>query len=352
MRVLITGNLGYVGPSVMAQLRESFPEAELVGFDAGFFASQSDGLAPAPEIVLDRQFYGDVRDLGPEHLDGIDALVHLAAVSNDPMGDRFAEVTEDVNQLQSIRIAQLAKQSGVGAFVFASSASVYGAGADGARSETSEVAPQTAYARSKIGTEEGLAPLADDSFTVTCLRFSTACGWSPRVRLDLVLNDFVASALTAGCITVLSDGSPWRPLIHVRDMARAIDWALSPDRNTAPSYVVTNVGCEEWNFQIRDLANAVGAVLGDVEVSINTDAPADKRSYRVDFTKWRELAPNHQPTQTLDSAIAELAANFRTLPDLDENFRQSTRIRLHRLNELKDAGLMGDDLRWTQELYA
>lgn len=348
MKILVTGCLGYVGPSVLRRLRAVYPSAQLCGIDAGFFADQHDDLSPAPEIALDELAFIDVRDIEVSHFEGVSHMVHLAAISNDPMGDRFAALTHDINQVQSLRLAELARSAGVKSFTFASSASVYGAGGSTPRNEFSDLDPQTAYARSKVATEQGLAELAGKDFLVTCLRFSTACGWSPRVRLDLVLNDFVASAVASAEIVVLSDGTPWRPLIHVRDMARAIDWSISKERLEYGFYVVANVGRDDWNFQVRDLATAVAGAIGDVEVSINKEAMTDKRSYRVDFDLWRRLAPNHQPMESLSSTIAEMSEQLTGVKDLDAEFRRSTRIRLHRLQQLTDRGYLSHDLRWIQ----
>lgn len=345
--ILLTGATGYIGPVVAKYLREIGFSEPIRGIDTGFFLAQQDGGLRSPETYLDELKFVDVRDLVAEDFDGVSAVVHLAAISNDPMGDRFADVTYDINRDQTVRLAKLAKAAGVNSFIFASSGSVYGAGGEGARDETSELFPQTAYAKSKIESENLLAELAADDFLVTSLRFSTACGWSPRVRLDLVLNDFVASALTTGQVTVLSDGSPWRPLIHVTDMARAIHWALTerPERVDVNNFVV-NVGADDWNFQVKDLANAVGKAIPGTKISINSGAPADKRSYRLDFSRWAECAPNHQSVRTLDDAIAELATNMAVLQGLDGDFRTSTRTRLVALNALREQGSLTDNLRW------
>ncbi len=243
----------------------------------------------------------------------------------------------------------MAREAGAKGFVLASSASVYGAGSDIPRNEGSELAPQTAYARSKIGAERQIVELAGPDFQVSCLRFSTACGWSPRVRLDLVLNDFVASALLEKRIVVLSDGTPWRPLIHVKDMARAIAWTISSDRLPAADACVVNVGADEWNFNIAQLANTVAEQLTPVEVDINHEAPADKRSYRLDFTRWRDLAPNHQPVATLSGTIRELAEHLSEVADLQSAFRASPLMRLNALKALRDAGQLDGELRWINQ---
>ncbi|MGH7043734.1 MAG: NAD-dependent epimerase/dehydratase family protein, partial [Acetobacteraceae bacterium] len=229
MRILITGNLGYVGSILSRHLRVALPEAELVGYDAGFFAHCLTGAETLPERRLNRQHFGDVRDLPASLLTGVDAVVHLAAVSNDPMGNRFEAVTEEINAAASLRLAAMAQAAGVRSFVFASSCSIYGFAEGGPRRESDPVSPLTAYARSKVATERGLHGMNQGGMTVTCLRFATACGMSDRLRLDLVLNDFVACAVASGEISVLSDGTPWRPLIDVTDMARAIAWAIERD---------------------------------------------------------------------------------------------------------------------------
>ncbi len=195
MRILITGNMGYLGPVIVRHLRTSLPQAELLGFDAGFFAASLTAPEDLPETVLDAQYFGDTRDFPPALLRGVDAVVHLAAISNDPMGNRFEAPTADINARASLRLAALARDAGVRAFVFASSCSVYGFAADGPpRRESDPLSPLTAYARSKIATEQGLHAQDPGQMTISCLRFATACGMSPRLRLDLVLNDFVACA--------------------------------------------------------------------------------------------------------------------------------------------------------------
>ena len=221
LKILITGNMGYVGPAVAKYLRRARPNAILHGFDNAYFAHCLTGASVLPERHLDEQFYGDVRTMSLKMLSGYDAIVQLAAVSNDPMGNQFEAVTFDINQSATVAIAKAAAQAGVKNFVFASSCSIYGVSEGRPRKETDTLNPITAYAKSKIGAERELLKI-DSDMVVTCLRFATACGMSDRLRLDLVLNDFVACALSTGEITVLSDGSPWRPLIDVADMARAI----------------------------------------------------------------------------------------------------------------------------------
>lgn len=346
MRVLITGNMGYVGSVLTRYLKGANPDIELIGYDAGFFGHALTGAERLPESVLARQHFGDVRAFPAELLEGVDAVVHLAAISNDPMGKEFEEVTGAVNRDASVRIARLAAQSGVRNFVFASSCSMYGATEGSPRKEGDPTNPLTAYARSKIGTESDLrdAPLGDMVFT--SLRFATACGMSDRLRLDLVLNDFVACALTRGEISVLSDGTPWRPLIDVEDMARAIVWAIGRTRENGGPWLAVNAGRDENNYQVRDLAEAVARHVPGVKVSINTDAPPDNRSYRVDFALFRALAPDNIPQVSLDRSIERLVDGFRRMDFRDANFRESPYMRLNMLRRHMAAGRLGADLRW------
>lgn len=348
MRILITGNLGYIGPVVVRHLRKTWPSAELIGFDTGYFAHCLTGTTFLPERRLDRQIFGDLRSFPNGLLQGVEAVVNLAAISNDPMGNQFGAVTEDINHLAGIRLAKAAKAAGVASFVFASSCSVYGFAADGARTENSPLDPLTAYARSKVATECDLLSLADSTFNVSCLRFATACGWSDRLRLDLVLNDFVASAIATKRITILSDGTPWRPLIHVEDMARAIEWAVQRKSDNGGPAVVVNVGSDEWNYQVKDLAVAVAAAFSGVEVSVNTAAAPDRRSYRVAFAKFRSLAPAHQPNVSLASAVAGLKTGLEAMGFSDSDFRQSALIRLHTLRAHLATARLNEQLQWIQ----
>ncbi|AWM34301.1 NAD-dependent epimerase/dehydratase family protein [Hymenobacter nivis] len=345
-RILITGNMGYVGPGVVRHLRHTFPAAELIGYDAGYFAHCLTGPPRLPESYLDRQEFGDVRTLPAALLAGVNAVVHLAAISNDPMGQTYEEATLAVNHRAGIRLAEMAKAAGVRSFVFASSCSIYGAGGEGAKTEDSALNPLTAYARSKVLSEQDLAPLAGTGFTVTCLRFATACGWSDRLRLDLVVNDFVAGAVASGDINILSDGTPWRPLIHVLDMARAIEWAVAREASNGGEYLRVNVGTDVWNYQVRELAAAVAEALPGTSVHLNADAPPDKRSYRVDFSLFRALAPDHQPLRTLAGTIAELRDGLRAMGFHDAEFRNSPLMRLRVLGDLRASGALGPDLAW------
>jgi UDP-glucose 4-epimerase len=345
MRILIAGNMGYVGPVVVRHLRKTHPDYVIDGFDTAFFGHCLTGVSQVPERNLDNQFYGDVRDISPEMVAGYDAVVELAAISNDPMGNRYAAVTEAINQKATMNIAQASAKAGVSNFVFASSCSVYGVAVGPARKEGDPLNPVTAYAKSKVGTEVELETL-DTDMTITSLRFATACGMSDRLRLDLVLNDFVACAISQKRITVLSDGTPWRPLIDVADMARAIDWAIHRKADNGGRNLVVNAGSDDRNYQVRDLAHAVAAAVPGTEVSIDTKAPADSRSYRVDFGKYALLAPNHQPQVTLAQSIEQLVAGLQRMQFTDGDFRNSQLIRLKVLERHISSGALSEDLHW------
>ncbi len=346
MKIIIAGNLGYIGPSVTNQLRSTFPDAELIGFDIGYFAHSLTNPDHIPEVKLDAQVFGDIRKF-PEHiLKDVDAVLDLAAISNDPMGNKYEEITMDVNYRAAVNLARLCKENGVKRFVYASSCSMYGSASDYPKKEQDELNPLTAYARSKVATEKELEPLATDDFMVTCLRFATACGFSNRLRLDLVLNDFVAGALVNKEIDILSDGEPWRPMINTKDMARAFEWGVVREKSQGGNFIAVNTGSNEWNNQIKPLAEAVSALIPDVNVKINADAPPDKRSYMVNFDLYKELAPNHQPIHDLTSTIMEIRDNLLEMNFNDPNFRESRLIRLRVLNYLQEKNLINKNLEW------
>jgi nucleoside-diphosphate-sugar epimerase len=350
MKILITGNMGYVGPAVVKQLRRAYPDSTLVGIDMGYFAHCLTTRAPLPECQVDTQYFGDVREIPESLLTGVNAIVHLAALSNDPMGNRYEEMTLDINHRASLELARRAKRAGVDSFAFASSCSVYGSADSGPRNEKSGVNPLTAYARSKVITERDLEGLADSNFKVTVLRFATACGMSDRLRLDLVLNDFVACAVSSGKITILSDGTPWRPLINVSDMARAFEWAVGRASSNGGSFALLNAGSNSWNYQVRDLAKAVARMIPGTEVSVNKDAQPDKRSYRVDFSRFEELAPHHQPICNLEGTIVDLKEGLETMGFRDAAFRESWMIRLKMLDQLRANDFLNDRLEWNSRL--
>lgn len=347
MRVLITGNMGYLGPPVAREVRARWPEAEIIGLDTGFFAHCLSGSGPLPEVALDRQIFADVRDVTPETFPHCDVVICLAALSNDLAGDLDEEATLAINHRAAVRIAEIAKRAGAAALVFASSCSVYGH-SDTPRTETSELRPLSTYARSKALAERDLAPLASESFVVTCLRFGTACGMSERLRLDLVLNDFVAGAVASRHVRVVSDGSPWRPLVDVRDMARATAWAVSRRASNGGAFVAVNVGSDRCTFQVRELAELVAATVGGTRVSVNEDAHPDPRSYRADFSLLRQLAPGDLPCVSIEESIATLVDGLESI-DKTGAFWRERYLRAGMLRKYRTAGELTDDLRWSEK---
>ncbi len=345
-KILITGNMGYIGPTLVKHLTASnHDDYELIGHDNGYFAHCLTTPEPFPEHLLSAQHFGDLRDFNKELLSGVDTVIHLAAISNDPIGNAFADVTKAVNIDASVRIAKKSKEAGVRRFVFASSCSVYGAGSDKPCDENAPLDPLTPYAISKIAMEDALKELCDDSFSAVCLRFATACGMSDRLRLDLVLNDFVASVMTTGNIEILSDGTPWRPLIHIGDMSRALEWGVLTDH--AAPFLVLNSGSNIWNYQIKDLAQAVSSAIPGTNVSINQNAMPDKRSYQVDFSLFTELAVDFTPIVTLEEAIEGLRTGLDKIGFNDPNFREHNLMRLRMLRTHQEQGALDKDLRWT-----
>jgi len=338
--------MGYIGPVVTKHFRSIYPEAELLGIDIGYFGNCINASNVLPECILDVQYFADIRSFPDNILEGVDAVVHLAGISNDPIGNQFEEVTIAINHRASIDLANKAKMAGVRSFVFASSCSMYGAADDSARTENSPLNPLTAYAKSKVYTERDLEPLADETFKVTCLRYSTACGMSDRLRLDLVLNDFVANAVAAKKILILSDGSPWRPLVNVKDMTRAIEWAIQREPKNGGSFLAVNIGSSEWNYQVKDLSEAVAEIIPGVDISINKDAQPDKRSYKVNFDLFKKLAPDHQPRYDLASTIIELKEGLEAINFKDPNFHNSRFIRLKVLSDLRENGFLDENLQW------
>jgi nucleoside-diphosphate-sugar epimerase len=343
MKILITGNQGYIGPIVAEHFKNV--GATITGLDTGYFDNCSNSELLAPDHFVDYQINKDIRNINESDFKDIDHVVYLSAISNDPMGIEFEVVTNDVNKLCAIKCAELARKVGVKSFVFASSCSVYGAAGDGEiRDENSPLHPVTAYAHSKINAEKELSLLANDTFKITCLRFSTACGFSPRLRLDLVLNDFVSSAILNREIKILSDGSPWRPLIHVKDMARAIEWATIRDNKI--NFISLNVGDDRWNYQIKDLAFAVAELIPGTTIKINKDAAPDKRSYKVSFKLLKQLAPDYAPKVTLQEAIEDLTLGINNYLKSGNSFSTIKSIRLAQLRELIKQGFIDKELFW------
>jgi nucleoside-diphosphate-sugar epimerase len=345
-KILIVGNLGYIGSELTPYLRKKYPSSQLIGFDIGYFSGCVFSPLEISDYLLDQQIYGDVRAFNFDCLNGVEHVIYLAAISNDPMGNIYANETREINALAAANIAKEAKLRGVKSFVFASSCSIYGAGGDQIRTENSDLNPLTAYAKSKVEAENLLKPLAESEFIVTCLRFATACGASPRLRLDLVLNDFIVNALVNKKIEILSDGTPWRPLIAVEDMCDALDWALLRLKEDGGIFLAINTGFDGWNFQIKDLAFSVRDVIPATEVTINSNAPADKRSYRVSFSRYRELSRKVVPKADIKQTIVKIINRVTEVRYSDKNFRESIYIRLNYLKKLSDRGCLNTNLQY------
>jgi nucleoside-diphosphate-sugar epimerase len=345
MKILVTGNLGYIGPVLGRYLKSFFASSTLVGLDSGLFSGCITSAGRIGDTYYDHQIIKDVRDLDLSDLSAVDAVVHLAAVSNDPIGNDFEFATHAINMEASCSVARLCVKAGVGRFIFASSCSMYGAAGDQPKTEADQTSPLTAYAKSKIGVETALKhQLENEDIDVTFLRFATACGASDRLRLDLVLNDFVASAYNYKSINILSNGTPWRPLIDTQDMSRAIAWALTKKISSSPLSV--NIGCNEWNFSVNQLAEIVSSLIPGTKIRVNLDAPPDNRSYKVNFDLFRSLAPEFYPSKQVDESIAEIIHVISEMHLSDSGFRDSRFIRLNHLRSLLKKNLINTSLRW------
>jgi nucleoside-diphosphate-sugar epimerase len=344
MNILVTGSQGYVGSVIVRRLKQHFPSLEIQGIDVGFFQNKISNFDVAPEMFLSKLIFKDIREINATDLVGVHAVVHLAAVSNDPMGSKFVKQTDDINFRATCLIAEAAKKAGVKKFIFASSASVYGENSDVCYEDT-KLNPLTPYAESKVKSEQYLSGLADEDFQVTCFRFATACGWSPRVRSDLVLNQFVLGCLVTGKIILKSDGSSKRPLISVEDMARAIGWAISEERDRLSPYEVLNTGQNEWNFKIIDLAELVLKNFNNKNVSIEKTDATDKRSYDLNFDKYLKNCGSFKLIEDISVTIKTLKLNYQKLLDYTGEDIMQNGIRLDTLDNLLNQDIISTDLK-------
>jgi nucleoside-diphosphate-sugar epimerase len=341
--ILVTGNLGYIGSVLTTHLAEA--GHSVAGLDAGFFCECVVGAPPVdvPQVVK------DIRDIEASDFSGFDGVIHLAALSNDPLGEFDPALTDTINLGGTIRAAELAKQAGVRRFVFASSQSMYGVSATDAEldEDTSDKKPVTAYARTKWEAEQAIMKLASPTFVVVAFRPSTVFGASPRPRSDIVFNNLVGCAFTRGRIEIKSDGTPWRPVVHVRDVCQAFMAGL-----IAPEAVVQgrafNVGIPNGNFTVRDLAEAASRAMPDCSLTFTGEHGKDSRSYRVSFRRiLTELEPWFRPAWDLDRGGEELVQFFHNTGFTEQDYLGRKTIRLEQLKHLVATGALTSDLRWS-----
>ncbi len=340
MKVLVTGHRGYIGVEMVPVLRAA--GHEVVGLDTGYY-DECDFRAPPDDV---QNLNVDLRDITAEPLRGFDAVVHLAALSNDPLGNVNPQLTYDINLHASVQLARAAKEAGVGRFLFSSSCSLYGAGGDGFLDETAAFNPVTAYGESKVRVEQEVSKLADATFAPVYLRNATAYGASRRLRADIVVNNLVGHALTTGKVLLQSDGTPWRPLVHIRDIIHAFETMLKAPREVIYNQAF-NVGRTSENYQIRDVANLVAEIVPNCEVSFAAGASADARDYRVDFSKIEKTLPGYNPQWTLRAGIEEMYRAYRDGEMTAEEFLGPRYYRLRTVQGLKDRGALNEELRRT-----
>jgi nucleoside-diphosphate-sugar epimerase len=339
MKVLVTGTEGYLGSLLAPRLLAD--GHDVVGVDTGYYRNGwLYNASPTTAYTLNK----DIRHIVPADLEGVDAVVHMAELSNDPVGQLAPHITYEVNHKGSVHLAQMAKAAGVSRFVYMSSCSVYGVASDGEVTEDSPVNPQTAYAECKTLVERDVMPLAGDGFSPTFLRNATAFGASPRMRFDIVLNNLAGVAWTTGEIKVLSDGSPWRPLVHALDIGKAIACVLAAPRDVVHGEIF-NVGSSEQNYQVREIADTIGAVFEGCTVSYG-DQGSDNRSYRVGFDKIHKALPDFSCDWSAEKGARQLYELFKRIDLTRDEFEGRGFTRLKQLEHLVRTAQIDADFYW------
>jgi nucleoside-diphosphate-sugar epimerase len=340
MRIMVTGSHGYIGTVLTRMLVDR--GYDVTGLDSDLYEQCTFGAGSLPEVALIRK---DVRDVGLSDFDGIDAVLHLAALSNDPLSDLNPRLTYEINHAASVRLATLGKEAGVRRFIFSSSCSTYGAAGDEMLTERAAFNPVTPYGDSKVLVERDVSALADDKFSPVFLRNATAYGVSPRMRFDLVLNNLVAWAYSTGLVYIKSDGTPWRPIVHIEDISMAFIAALEAPREVIHNQAF-NIGMNQENYQVRELAEIVKETVPGCRIEFARDAGPDKRNYRVDFSKVATLLPSFVPRWNARKGATELLEAYQKVGLVLDDFEGPRFKRIDHIRHLLASGRLDETLRW------
>jgi len=344
VKILITGSQGYVGSAFVGHARKALKGFLIDGIDLGLFQNLNHYVTESNDIYLNSIQFRDLREIQVKDLSRYNAIIHLAAISNDPIGEKFSKITNEINFQTTVELAKKAKTAEINKFIFASSASVYGF-SENICFENSPTNPLSAYAKSKLVSEIELEKLSDKNFQVTALRFATAAGWSPRLRSDIALNDFVIQAVVKKEIKLNSLGESYRPFVSVKDMAKAIEFSLSGRRDILNEFEVFNVGSNDWNFKIIELAKIVSKNIANSKITIDRNSTNDTRSYKLNFDKYNSNADEYKVTEKIEDTILELGKNItRILKVGDKQFFDHV-VRLQSIERLVRDEIIDEDLK-------